>query len=617
MKKTMIVILTFLFSFSALANTALDWQKVSLEEKVASKVKMALSKVLEHKQFMVETDIKFNDPGPPNFDDLNKVGMKISDVKFDDSKGDYIAFSKIGLEVPVIEKHYQDNQQRLKEMHRFNESYNLFKNLDKVNVKVHLSDMLPEEKINQAKLVVKNLQFSTGEVKPNISFEKMSLEIIKKAPKPVEKGVTLKDIFGWLSQFANAIGLIVATLLFGMVAKKILRVWEEIMENLKPKEPEALESEEEDEEELEGEEGLAADQMFEEFESEDFERFKKFLEMNKQDAVLMLKRWISVYDDNYLLSLKAVAQQLKDDELMELFSGLNDVEREKWKNALDEFLESEDIKVANKFISEEVVRTMIGPSQVDDVELIDMLLSLSDYIACKFVLEKKEDAVILMNLLTPQFSGRILDQLEEEQAQEVIMNSLDFDFGQITDEFVGFKKSLNDFVEATKRKPFNEKLVQMLPDFNPLKEVMLYEFLANSGMKAEMKVMATNNYPSELLAQLPPAFIKKDLQAYDDNARVILLASLEGDTRDKFMKAFAEEGSAAREMLDLDFEEIQNNQIAQAKIANKKDDIWKDFVLHTREVIKEDDEYTTDIEQIIHTWVDDLVESRASSDAAA
>ena len=68
-------------------------------------------------QYMVEVEVKVNDPGPPNFDDMQKVGLKVSDVDFDDSKGDYIAFSKIGLEVPVIEKYHNDNQQKLKELH--------------------------------------------------------------------------------------------------------------------------------------------------------------------------------------------------------------------------------------------------------------------------------------------------------------------------------------------------------------------------------------------------------------------------------------------------------------------------------------------------------------------
>jgi len=278
----LLLIIILVFSLSSFAQTALEWQKVQMEEGISSKVNLAVSKVLKSNQYMVEVEVKVSDPGPPNFDDMQKVGLKISDVDFDDSKGDYIAFSKVGLEVPVIEKYHNDNQQKLKELHRFNESYNLFKNLDTVDVKVFFSDLLPEEKINQAKKVVENLRFSTGEIKPKIKFDKMSLEMKLKNPlKKPKNEITLKDILTWLSEFGDAFGLIVATVLFGLFAKKLLRLWEEIMQSMIAKREEIENSkEDESEEEETDEEGLLAmegeDNIFEDLESEDFERFKKF-----------------------------------------------------------------------------------------------------------------------------------------------------------------------------------------------------------------------------------------------------------------------------------------------------------------------------------------------------
>jgi hypothetical protein len=600
------------------AQTALEWQKVQMEDRITGKIRDALSKILTDKEYMVEADVRINDPGAPNFDDLQKVGLKVSDIDFDDSKGDYIAFSKIGLEVPVIEKYYNDHQQKLKELHKFNEGYNLFKNLDGVDIKIFFSDLLSEEKMNQSKKVVESLRFPLGDIKPKISYDKMSLEMEMK--NPVANGqdrITLKDILTWISEFGNAFGLIIATILFGLFAKKLLRLWEEIMQNMVAKQANEEKAEEESiEEEENAEDALAMnaeDGLFDELESEDFERFKKFMEKSKQDTILMLKRWISIYDEKFKLALKAVAQQLKDDELIEIFSGLNDREREKWKDSLDQFMDLETIKTTNKFISEEVVRSMIGPNQVDDIELIDMLLSLSDDIAVKFLDQKKEEAKILMNLLTPQFSGKILDQLPEDKAQQVIMNSLSFDFNQIKDNFAGFKKTLKDFIEVTKRKPFSDKIVQMLPDFNPLKESMLYEFLASSGMKQEMKLMARENFPSVLIGQLPKGFLKKALNSYDKDQRVLLLSSLDGQLKESLISSFAEEGSASREMLNLEFEEIANNQIAQAKIKNRKDDLWKDFVVHTRLIVKDDQEFGSDFDMIIQGWVDEMTSSNVKS----
>lgn len=124
--------------------------------------------------------------------------------------------------------------------------YNLFKNMDAVDIKVFFSDLLAEEKVNHAKKIIKELRFSTGEIKPKIAFMKMSLELKLKDPvKKKDDSIGLKDIFNWLSEFGNAFGIIMATVLFGIIARKLLKLWEEIMQNLAAKPEEEVPEEEE------------------------------------------------------------------------------------------------------------------------------------------------------------------------------------------------------------------------------------------------------------------------------------------------------------------------------------------------------------------------------------
>ena len=164
--KLIFTFFVFLISLTALAQTPLSWQKVELEDKILIKVKSNLGNVLETNQFLVEVEAKVNDPGMPNFEDIVKKGSKVSDVKFDDSKGDYIAFSKVGLEIPVVEDFHKDNQQKLKEMYRYSEAFDLFKNLEDVSINVYLSDLLKPGEVEIAKNVVNNLKFPLGEIKP-------------------------------------------------------------------------------------------------------------------------------------------------------------------------------------------------------------------------------------------------------------------------------------------------------------------------------------------------------------------------------------------------------------------------------------------------------------------
>jgi hypothetical protein len=624
MRKLTANLLILLISFGAYAQTALEWQKVTLEDKIETKIKFAIGKVLSDHEYMVEADIQFNDPGPPNFDDLNKVGLKVSDIPFDDSKGDYIAFSKIGLEVPVLEKYHNEHQMKLKELHKFNEAYNLFKALETATITVYTKDGIDPNKVENAKTIVKNLKFNLGEVKPEIKFESMA--ILPEAVDPTkvkEDGLSLKDILDFISRFGNAIGMILTTLLLGGVIYWLMKKWFEFLDEQREKDKEEEEEEvaEEGEGEGDGEEAgelIAIDEnLWESSSEENFARFMKFYENSRHETTLMLKRWINEYTDDSQNALRALAQQVSQEQLNDLFEGLNDIERGKWKTAMEEFLGPEEIVTSNKFISEEVVREMIGPSAIQDIELIDLLITLPLDVACRFVMDKPKDGKVLMNLLTPAFSGRILDRLSEEDALEVINNSLEFDFTQVKDEFAGFKKILAKFKEDMRKKPFNQKLLEMLPEFNPVKEKMLYTFLAKEGMRDEMIEIGKKNIPSDLIVDLPGGFLKKVLQDYPMNKKVVLLSSLEDVTKDKFLATFAEKGSAAREMIDLEFENLANDQIAQARIKNKKDDIWKEFVDYTRGAAKVDDEFKGDIELITTTWVDNFIAQEGDEDMAA
>jgi large-conductance mechanosensitive channel len=627
LKLGMTLILTFILTLSlcsgVFAQTSLEWQKVALEDKIANKIKAPLNGLLEQGQFMVEVEVKVSDPGPPNFDDLQKVGLKVSDIKFDDSKGDYIAFSKVGLEVPVIEKYFQENQMKLKELHRFNESYDVFKNIESVVVNVWLSDQISDDIVSVIKNIVNNIKLPTGEAKAKITFSDLKMQKAKAAAGS-SRSMTLKDWIKWLGEFGNAIGLIVATILLGVFSFMLLKKWADIQRELAELEKNDAEAvaeeekalEEELEEESEDELTLGED-FLESSAEENFARFKVFFDNSKSETVLMVKRWISEETESTGLALKAVAQQLSDEDLIEIFKGLNDIEREKWKNSLDEFLEAEHVKVANKFISEEVMREMIGPSKIQDIDLVDLLLTIRPEVACKFVKEKPEESKILMNLLTPQYSGKILDLLSEQEALEVITRSLDFDFSQVTDEFSAFKTELGLYRDRMERKPFNAKILQMLPDFNPLKEKMLYGFLAKEDMKEEMVKVAREYYPSDLVINLPKEFLKGAMQNYSISKKVQLLASLEAELKNTLMSSFAEEGSASREMLDLEFENLESDQLAMQRIKNKKDDIWTEFIHYIRESVRADDDYASEIEIIITSWVDSLISNSDEQSQAA
>lgn len=638
MARIVVFLTLILFSFSAFSQESLEWQKANMEEKISYKIRMALGNLLDPHEFQVEVESKVNDPGLPNFEDLEKIGPKISDIKFDESRGDYIAFSKVGLEVPVIDKFYKDHQMKLKELYRFNEGFDLYKNLESVKITVFLDTALTNAKSENAKMIVQNMKFATGEVKPSIVFEKLALKK-DPPPKPVpvpkkddeakkkdEGKITEKDILQAISRLGNAIGLILATILFGVFAYILLKKWYEAMKALKEMKNPAEEKKEEIEEEKQPDpthdgtltSGVAEETVYAEATSaENFARFKKFFETSKEDAVLMIKKWISSDDEATIMGLRALAQQLTDEELMVIFQGLNNAERAKWKGHIQGFLSDDEVTVANKFISEEVVREMIGPDLPIDAELVDMILNISPEVACKFIDTHPKESKILMNLVSAQFTNRIMTVLDDNKVEEVITNSLDFDFKEVTDGFAGFKAVMSKFLDESQKRPFNDKIMQMLPDFNPTKEGMLYQFLAQGGMRSDMIRLAKQYFPSDLIMRLPPEFIKLSMQNYPTAKKVPLLVAVEDATREKLLSSFAEKGSTAREMLDLEFSNIDSDEMLKTRIKRSKDELWKDFVIYVRQTLNADKSYQSDCDAIVKDWCEELIVSYQSGKKAA
>lgn len=619
--KLILSFLLLILSLTALAQTPLSWQKVELEDKVLVKVKANLGNVLEQNQFLVEVEAKVNDPGMPNFDDIVKKGSKVSDVKFDDSKGDYIAFSKVGLEVPVVEEFHKENQQKLKEMYRYSESFDIFKNLDEVKINVFLSDLLKPEQVEIAKNVVNNLKFPLGDLKPKINITSIKLEE-KKVPLPVvapkkeepkkkvEEPLTLKDILTFISRFGNALGLILATIILGVSAWLLMKKYFQLKKEAEAK------PEEEVAEDLPPplEEAMTA--VVEELPSfaltskENFERLRNFLKTQPNESMVMIKNWINTAAEETQLALKGLAQQLSDEELISLFAGLNDQERDKWRSSLDTFLSDEQLFASNRFMSEEVVRTMVDPGKVQDIELIDLVLSLPLDVSCRFVVEKEEQGKILMNLLTPPQITKILNRLSESDGDQVLANSLECDFTAIKDNFAQFKKDLKDYVNVQKHRPFNSKIIQMVGDFNPLKESMLYSLLAKSGMQDEMFKTARVNLPYDCITRLPRELIKDFMQAYPINKKVQFLSVCGDEMKADLLKAFADQGSTARQMLDLEFDNLTSDKATLARLQVQKDLVVKEFVTFVRQYLMSHKETEQDIEFAVRDWIQSFSSTR-------
>lgn len=624
--KTFFVLFFFLVSHFTFARS-LEWQKVTLENEIKDKVSDAIDNVIMANQFVVDVKVKYLKPDIPEFEDTDPIKTKVSDVEFDDSKGDYIAFSKIGLEVPVLEKYYDENQNRLKELYQFNQSNDLFNQLESIGIKILLSSELEQELVTRVENLVRSIDFTYGEKKPKIEFQVIDISKVIKAKEPENKNAgggnsagddkekkLLTDkkfnLLDWLSKFGNAIGLVLAVLLLGLFSWLILKKYFELkkelmeMENAKDETPAAEEAAtEEAEKEEEDEEELIKTR-------EDFGRFKQFMTEYPEDTIIMIKRWIGEVDSNqrYQLILRAIVQQLEDAEIRGLIDSLNDNEKSKWKSYLDQFLNKEELVEANKTLSEEVVREIVSPNASEDPVLTDMLINLKEQQAIQFVNQHPSEAKVLFNLLSPIFSAKVLNKIDEDLTARAIEDSMNYDPKFDQEGVARFKKRLSAFIQEHPDRPFNQKIIEMLQSFDPSKENILYRYLAKEGKRSEIILAGSKQFPAELISKLGTDALTDIMQMYPTDAKVSLLLSLDKFKADQFLDKFAPIGSKAREVLNIEFNAIESNEIRSRQIERNKDKYWKDFVKFTREHLSSSKEYEDEIKDIVSTWADQLLD---------
>ena len=88
------------------SGNSLSWQKLQLEERIYTKLDNNLGAIVPSKQYILDVLITINLPKKPNFTATNPTAKK--QIKFTNLKADknvpkdYIVFSKLGLEAPLV-----------------------------------------------------------------------------------------------------------------------------------------------------------------------------------------------------------------------------------------------------------------------------------------------------------------------------------------------------------------------------------------------------------------------------------------------------------------------------------------------------------------------------------
>ena len=601
-------------------------------------------------------------------------GVRFTDDPDQASTQDYILFSKLGLEAPIygveeptanqgpkIElgslaaakpERSQPPQQKSevdlvqKTLVELNDKYNLFKYLLGVDITIYLDDQIVEASRNAIEKIIENISFNLGAIEPNVRIEYVPLQAKKRTKAIAKKGNekksaksdAMKKAGEFLSQFGEIVGLVSAALILGIFALLAMKKYEEMHKeqniNLKGKQ----ESEDGagagasgggagasggasaggsssgdgaggdgDGGDSEGDGSGASPGL------DGIERFRKYLEISQKQAILLVKKWIKEKTMDANGALKALVNSLSNDELLIIFDSLKMQDRNTWKKISSEGIIADENKNAITYISQQIVEGIMVPDVINDEECIDLILDLSSEEAAEFCKRNIEYGAILLNVLNSNLINEIFNHLGPDMINSLISKSSNFELGVVSNNISGLKSALKDYQKDSYRAPFLDRIVDLIRLSKGDNESALFGALAKAESFNFVFDIAQNYFPSELVENISDQAFKLGIRAIDLKEMASLFVSMDDERRHHFLGMFAEEGSKAREMIELEVEQIFEDELTTMRLKKEEGEIWQNFISKFRLEVRNNPELLKEVKDELENWVQGFFGGQISS----
>ncbi len=627
-----------------------QWQKIKLEQEVDTKIKNVLSPLISPENIIVEVNIEVAEPSTPQFvkteptpeekaaEQKEKKKKKSKTIRINDElpkelPEDYIIFSKLGLEAPLIEDVLKTELEKLKSIAEgevksdlepkdegpkvnelpkleqawnYNSSIDIFKNLLSVKAVVKIDQGMPQTKKDDIDKLLKSLKLSYGEIQAQISLEFIQL---KQDNIPDD----LLSYIEYASKFSSLLAAVVGTMLLGIFSLLLFKKYEKLkreeMEkgsggqdtNINITNPEK-EDEDKAQEALAAGGGSGNGTDSEDTEYIGITRFRHYLKTSKEMAIILTKRWIALEEKSPKLALKAIVQQLDTDELQKIFSNLNEKQRSDWREKLDGPLNKQELILANKYISNEIIADIMIPNVVEDTELQELLLDISPEKGAKLLNSEQEYGVVLTQLLSSTMLSNIYKLVEPQTVDQILNESINFNHDKLPSSLPKLKAALQGLQSANEQSEVIEKIIKILPKASRELEGIYFEKLASKVSKEQFTEVALETFPSALVSELPNQFMQIIFKTFNNSEKAEILFATPEELKEQLTEQVAPLGSKARDMLDMEFERVEQDEELLKSIEKNPEEYWDKLISQIRKEIKTNKSIKGDITNIIESW---------------
>lgn len=320
-------------------------------------------------------------------------------------------------------------------------------------------------------------------------------------------------------------------------------------------------------------------------------------------------------DDQSFQALEFIQKVITLDTFKEIAQGFTDTEKVIWQSAVGRAKSIKDPETVMGFIKERLLRSLIATGPMVDGETWELSLTLKNHDVIKFCKAHKAEGGMLLNILDPSFISRLIDTLPQAEAVALMEQAMNCEM-RSAQEGTDFKMALKAYVARAKNNAFPSKMFKALGSIDPVKEKLVYRHLLQTYSAQDLVTTAAQNCPLDLLGYVSNSFYQEVLSAYPLNKKVRFLMGLDEEMKTRMIDASAPTGSSAREMLNMEMKQIEQNPMELKRCLAQKAATTQEFLSFVRGHLDSNPALQSEIKVAAMEWLTSLKETITSHSSA-
>ncbi len=307
-----------------------------------------------------------------------------------------------------------------------------------------------------------------------------------------------------------------------------------------------------------------------------------------------------------ILSLEYMTLLMPTEDMKSVVGSLNDLDRHTWMATVGQEKQIPDPAKLMGYIKGEMLKSFMATRPLVDPELLELTLKLKLHDVLKFTELHPASSGELLNLLNPAFISKVLDKVDITKMEKILIAAVDSDLSPAAAGTL--KNHLKSYLTLNQKNSLAPKLLKVLEGVEPDKEKIIYASMLRSASSDDLIETAVKNCPLEVVWLLPKSALNDILSVYPLQKKARLLVGLEESERQVLLEASSSEGSSARQMIDMEMKQIEENTLEFKRCQSQRTHQLHDFLKFLRQHSQTNEQILSDIRMSCLIWFSQLAE---------